>query len=101
REPGMCGVGSHQLGCARRWVRPQVAAYIARGQAERPQRRNGEMRKILANTAPLFEHLRERRGDGGRSRIVFEIGKDSSSQVERPNEQRHTCTETFTRIISQ
>src|SRR5450432_1008119 len=63
-EPRMTRICTDEPRRAFRRARAQVAADVARGQAERAQARDAEMREILADTAPLLPDFLERRRHG-------------------------------------
>ena len=54
-------------------MRAQIAAHIARRQAQRPQAGDLQMGEILADAAALFEECLDRRGDLGRLGVETEI----------------------------
>src|SRR5271170_6907374 len=58
-EPCVRSIHTHEAWLAFRWTRAQVTAYIARGQAERTQARDAQMREVLADPAPLFPYFFE------------------------------------------
>ena len=66
-----------------RRTRAQIAADVARRQAERTQARDGQMREVLADAAPLSPDFLERRRHGGGRGIEFEIGKNAAVQIAR------------------
>ena len=101
REPRVRGIGADEtrLACGR--PRAQVAAHVTRGQAERTQAGDAEVREILADAAPFFPDFVQGRGDGGRFGIVGEILEDAAGQVAHGGEERSSFAKTFTRVIGK
>ena len=57
------------------------------------------MREILADAAAFFPDFVQRRGDGGRFRIVGEILEDAAGQITDAGEQGSAFRKTFAGII--
>ena len=89
----MGGVGTDQPLLARRWGRLEVAADVPGGQAHRPHAADGQVGEVLADPAPVRQHLVERGGDGREARVVDEVGVDPLGQGGDGVDQRGTLDE--------
>src|SRR5437773_5423594 len=87
REPGVRSVRARQPFLAFQRAGAQVAAHVARGQAERAQARDGEMREVLADAAAFLHDDLQRRRDGGGDGVVFEVVEYAAVQVQRAYEE--------------
>ena len=75
REPGVRGVGADQARLVGRRRRFEVAADVARRQAERAQAGDLQVGEVLADAAPLPEDVGDRRRDRGRARLEREVAR--------------------------
>ncbi len=100
-QPGMRGVGANQAFLAVRWIGEQVAADVAHGQAKSTQATNLQVSEILANAAPVGQHLGKRRRDGGCLRIVLKFLVNAARQVENAFQKRPPRRKRRPRIIQQ
>src|SRR5580658_508273 len=76
RDPGVRGPLTHEVSAG-----AQIAAHVARGQFERPQARDHQVRKILAHAAAGFQHFIHGRSDGGGAAIVVELSEDTPREI--------------------
>ena len=80
----MRGVGAHAAPRPpRRASGQQVAADVARRQAEHAQRAGHHVGEVLADAAALLEGLGQRRVDLGAAALVVEVGVDALHQLHR------------------
>jgi hypothetical protein len=66
-------------GCPWRRLGQQIPAHIARGEPERPQAADLQVREILTDAAAIGEHSRHRRGNRRRSGIEGELLRGSGA----------------------
>lgn len=81
REPSMRSVGADQFFLARRGQGFDVAADVACRQTVRADAADGEVGEVLADAAPVFEHVLQRRGQRGEFRVEDEVAMNSLHEV--------------------
>ena len=98
RGPGMRRIGTDQSRFARRRLCQQVAADIARRQAQGAKARDHDVRKILAHPLALRQRIDGRRIDFCAFGVVVEVLENTLHQVIGSLEHRPSGTETGARI---
>ena len=79
----------------------QIPAHVPRGEPERSQAADLQVREVLADAAAIGEHARHRRGDRRRSGIEGELLVDPVHQVDRGRDQRPIRGERGARELGQ
>ncbi len=83
RHPRVRRVGADESRPAGRRPRQQIAADVARREAERAQPADHHVREVLADAAARLERLEHRRRDVGAVGVVREVAVDAMHQVDR------------------
>ena len=84
----MARIGAQQLVLAGRRRGEQIAAHIARRQAQAAHRRDADMGEVLAHAGADLEDAVDRRRGVGHGRVVAEIAVDAVHEIERAASER-------------